>query len=117
MREQYIGRVNGKDKYKKIYLHRVINQTPLKMETDHINRNKLDNRKNNLRTADRSQNAANHNAHKNNITGVCGVNWYGIIGKYRAFIVRNKKRISLGYFINLEDAVAARKKGEIMYAI
>jgi hypothetical protein len=42
-----------------VYMHRLIAQTPVGYETDHINGDGLDNRRANLRTATRSQNAAN----------------------------------------------------------
>lgn len=42
-----------------IRLHRLINNTPDGLDTDHINGNKLDNRRSNLRTVTRSQNMFN----------------------------------------------------------
>ncbi len=42
-----------------IWLHRVVNKTPADKFTDHINGNKLDDRKCNLRTVDKSRNSTN----------------------------------------------------------
>lgn len=49
------GLVDGKKQT--IRLHRLINNTPEGMITDHINHNRLDNRRANLRTVDFKENA------------------------------------------------------------
>lgn len=49
------ARIDGRT----VYMHRLIANTPPGYETDHENRNGLDNRRANLRTATRSQNRAN----------------------------------------------------------
>lgn len=55
-RSVYLGKVRGKYKRFNLKMHRVVNKTPDGLETDHINGNKLDNRKKNLRSCTRSQN-------------------------------------------------------------
>jgi len=52
-------RDNGKREHWSVFLHREINKTPPHLFTDHINGNKLDNRRCNLRTATKSQNGSN----------------------------------------------------------
>ncbi len=47
------------EKRKNILMHRVINNTPNGMETDHINGDRLDNRRENLRSVSRSENQRN----------------------------------------------------------
>lgn len=77
----YPGYVKGRIGGKLVSLHRVITQAPTGVHVDHINRNPLDNRRENLRFVSRSQNMANSRLHKNNKLGVRGVRldkhgWY-----------------------------------------
>lgn len=68
---------------------------------DHINRNGLDNRIENLRVSDPVRNRFN-----SSIAGVC---YRKTRGKYRAYISVSGKRIELGAYATREDAEAARK--------
>ena len=84
-------------------------------EIDHISRNKLDNRKSNLRSATRSQNMQNKDIISSNTSGITGVRWHSQSGNWAAQINVNKKRINLGYFKNKEDAIKAREEAEVKY--
>src|SRR4030066_2184242 len=66
-----------------IKMHRLILNTPNGMETDHINHNRLDNRKSNLRVRTRSQNAINTPIRSSNTSGKKGVDWKKNVGKWR----------------------------------
>lgn len=79
------------------------------------NRNKLDNRKENLRVATATENVLNRGIYKNNTSGIRGVSFNKRKNKWVARLTYNKKVISLGYFNNLEDAKKARLDGEIKY--
>ena len=85
-----------------------------KKVVDHINHNKLDNRKINLRICNNKQNVRNSSSSKNNNLGVLGV---GVrpSGRYRARIMVNRKEIALGTYDTLEEAKKAREKGEKKY--
>ena len=52
---------------------------------------------------------------KRNKLGIRGVYWSSSEEKYVAHITLRKKKIVLGKFTRLEDAIAARKRGEEMY--
>ena len=92
-------------------MHRVILDTPIGFDTDHINRNKLDNRKDNLRIATRSQNSYNKPVMAKSISGYKGVSLFKRTGKWTAQICPNYKKIHLGYFNTpIEAAVAYDKK-------
>jgi len=96
-----------------IYMHRQINNTPSGLVTDHINRNKLDNRKINLRNATNSMNGMNRNLNKNNSSGYLGVFWRKDRKKWIAFIKVNYKRMHLGNFYSKIDAIKARRGAEL----
>lgn len=82
---------------------------------DHKNRNKKDNRKNNLRKADEKENARNRSLGPNNTSGYIGVKWSNVANGWVASIGINDTRINLGTFKDKEDAIIARLKGELKY--
>lgn len=98
-----------------IYMHALINKTPKGKVTDHINQNKLDNRKSNLRTTDKSINAINTKLRKTNTSGYKGVSWNKLCSLWEAYIGKNNTRIRLGLFKKLRDAVEARRQAELIY--
>lgn len=80
---------------------------------DHINRNKLDNRKCNLRLVTQTENTWNKSIGKKNTSGVLGV--YPHKNKWCASITYNHKKYFLGVYENIEDAEKARKEAEIKF--
>ncbi len=76
---------------------------------DHINRNKLDNRKSNLRLTDKSKNA--ENIDRGLYVGITKVP----SGNYQASITVNYKSIYLGTFNTKDEALFARYNAEIKY--
>jgi hypothetical protein len=95
---------------KNVRLHRFILNFP-QWKTDHKNRNKLDNRKQNLREATHTQNM--HNVGKKNITSkskYIGVSFREDRNKWRAYIWINSKYVTLGHYATEEEAVIARDK-------
>ena len=82
---------------------------------DHINRNKRDNRRENLRLANKSLNAFNSKIYKNNKSGVTGVYFRKDTKKWTAEIKVNYRKICLGCYETKEEAINARKKAEQKY--
>jgi len=82
---------------------------------DHINGEGLDNRIVNLREADQGVNMKNTSRRVDNMSGVTGVHWYKNRKKWQAQIQVNGKRIFLGYFDDIDDAIAVRKLANIKY--
>ena len=86
-----------------------------KGQIDHINRNRSDNRISNLREVTNKQNGQNKSKRSDNTSGHPGVHWYKQSSKWVACIMHNYKRIHLGCFSVLEEAIAARKAAEKLY--
>ena len=103
-----------------ISLHRYLALDETELEdssimVDHIDKNTFNNKLNNLRITDNTNNVRNSSLSKNNTSGIIGVNYRKDRNKWRAFIMVNKKQISLGLFDNIEDAIKARLQGELKY--
>jgi len=102
---------NGKNG--SLMMHKLImGNGPKGMVLDHINRDKLDNRKENLRWATPSQNRANAGPFRTSKTGVKGVH-PGKRGRYRAQICNNGKIRSLGEFNTIDEAAIAYRNAAI----
>jgi hypothetical protein len=89
------------------YMHRVIVNTPEGMDTDHINHNKLDNRKQNLRISTRAQNKYNMTKNSRNTSGYKGVSWSTVRNKWEVRISHNGKSFFVGRFSSLKNAADA----------
>jgi hypothetical protein len=96
-------------------LHRVIMNCPEDMVVDHINHDKLNNCRSNLRICTNQQNLMNVSKYKSNKSGVSGVCWFKPSEKWQAYIRLNNKLIHLGYFDNFEEASRVRKEAEKKY--
>lgn len=73
-------------------------------QVDHINRNSLDNRVENMRAATGAQNMANRSVFKNNTSGVKGVSWHSGHKKWSAYVNVAGKRKHLGYCDDIAQA-------------
>lgn len=89
------------------YMHReILGVTDRKIDVDHCNGDGLDNRRENLREATRSQNIWNTGKRKHNRSGYKGVYLHDC-GKYAADINMNRKTYHLGLFETAEQAARA----------
>lgn len=95
--------------------HRLVMGDNGNLVIDHINRDPLDNRKQNLRFVTQHANTTNQKLRKNNTSGHVGVRYRKSIRKWSARIMVNGKEHALGCFDNIEDAIEARKRGEEKY--
>lgn len=91
-----------------VRFHRIVVGAKPQEIVDHINGNRADNRKANLRCCSRAENSRNRKVSSTNKSGVTGVFYDSERGKWSANIIFNAKRIYLGRFESKEDAVRAR---------
>ncbi len=83
---------------------------------DHHNRNRLDNRRENLIQCTIQENNRNKSIRSDNTSGIIGVHWNKRRNKWieRIYPDKNKEK-HLGYFVNKEDAIQARLAAEKEY--
>jgi hypothetical protein len=101
-------------------MHRLImGVTDQKVLIDHVDRDGLNNRRSNLRIADRSLNAHNCKVREDSTTGIRGVSSYWRKGKSRGYVaycayvnVNGKRTILVQGTRDINKAVAARKAYE-----
>lgn len=84
-------------------------------EIDHIDRDPMNNRIENLRSITRSENMQNTGLHRDNSSGYPGVSFHKRTGKYEARIMVNNKQINLGLFNTTEEAYLAYQLAKIEY--
>lgn len=102
-------------KHKVTPLHRfILCIKDSKVVTDHINGDKSDNRKTNLRMCSQNQNGKNVKTKKNNHWGITGVKKTPS-GSWVAYITVDGKTIHIGTFNSKLNAIDARRSAETKY--
>jgi len=92
---------------KLVLMHRAILRAPESKCVDHMNGNRLDNRRSNLRLASHSENMANRKKHKNNTSGYMGVWQRKSSGNWRVELRFENKRHCGGTYATPEEAARA----------
>lgn len=94
----------------------LLGKAPPGMEWDHADRDRLNNRRNNLRAVTHRVNGRNIGLRSDNTSGVMGVIWDKANGKWRAQLEQLvggcRRNIYLGSFTSKDSAVAARRAAE-----
>jgi hypothetical protein len=103
-------KLNGKS----VLFHQLIMDFP-GCEVDHKDRNRRNNKKENLRRATDGQNAINASMRKDNVTGVKGVSWNDTNKNWRSILDLNYERVLDKSFKNFFDAVVCRLNAEKQY--
>jgi len=100
---------------KQVQLHRMVMKAPLGIEIDHIDGNRLNNQKSNLRFATSSQNKMNRGPRKDNHSGYKGVSWHKQINKWTSRIQIGNTYKHLGLFENIIEAVKAYNNAALKF--
>ena len=100
--------------------HRIVylictEKDPVGKVIDHINGDSTFNSFENLRLVTQQENSCNHKLYKNNTCDFAGVSFNKSANKYVAYVYLNFKRIHLGYFDSLDDAIIARQQAVKKY--
>lgn len=110
------GYVEGTINSKHVRLNRfLLNVTDSKLEVDHIDRNPLNNKLDNLRICNRSENVRNTKTRTDNTSGCRGVTFDKRSSKWVASITINRKTIYLGSSKDKEEMITLRKEAELKY--
>lgn len=105
----WIVRIDGE----RFYLSRVVyamstGKDPGHLDVDHIDRNPDNNHPGNLRAITRRENLLNTGLRSDNRSGYKGVSWHKRTQSWVASGYLLGKRIHLGYFDNIDDAINER---------
>ena len=92
---------------REIQMHRVVMNTPQHLQTDHINHDTLDNRRENLRNCTRAENQHNSRPHVRGVSAFKGVSWHKLRAKWQAKIMVAGRRKFLGLFPDEVEAAKA----------
>lgn len=102
-------------KYRRVYMHRLLLNADSDMEVDHINGDRLDNRRANLRVCTRASNSRNAVGKANRrYSRFKGVTWKKG-WKWIAQITVNYQRIYLGGYDSEEKAAQAYNRAALQY--
>lgn len=96
-----------------VMFHRLVMKAERGQTVDHINRNRADNRKKNLRCCSKFENNLNRGLKSTNKSGYIGVHFDNKRNKWIANITYNKKRIFIGRYKTKQEAVKARIQKEL----
>lgn len=105
------GYVRSTIKFGNKFLHRlIIPFVPKGFQIDHINRNKLDNRRINLRIVTQSINKLNSNLYNTNKSGYAGISFNKTMNRWIARVGSSTKPLFQASFCTKEEAVKARQE-------
>ncbi len=101
---------HGNTRQRRLWMHRLVMPSIDGRTIDHINGDRLDNRRCNLRFVTPSQNVMNTAVRSDNKSGVKGICFDR--GKWKAYICKGGKVTNIGRFCTKDEATQARAAAE-----
>jgi hypothetical protein len=108
----YIATHDYENNFRKLSLHRLVTNCPDGKDVDHINHDKLDNRKSNLRICSRSENCMNKRIQNNNTHDCPGLVWRERDRVWEVYIAIDGKYKYIGGSKDKNKAIKIRKDAE-----
>ncbi len=109
------GYVGGKLHRRERPLHKIMLCVDSKHDVDHINRNKMDNRRCNLRVCTHHENSCNQKKRNTNTSGYMGVSFAKNIRKYESYVHYDGRKHGLGYFYSPQEAALVRDAAALYF--
>jgi len=97
----------SKNKQTRIYMHRLITNAPPDKQVDHIDHDKLNNSRKNLRLCTNGENKHNQSCRRSGTSKFKGVSWHKEKKKWGSYIRMYGKGKNLGHFSDEIDAAKA----------
>ena len=96
-----------------VRFHRIVAHAKPGQWVEHKDKNRANNRKQNMRCCSYSENNRNRGLYSTNTSGVAGISFDKKRNRWAASITYNSKRIFIGRFRDKEDAIIARLETEV----
>jgi hypothetical protein len=109
------GAVSSRGGQKKVLMHRLIMNAPEHLEVDHIDGNRLNNLRSNLRLCTSSENKKNRGLRSDTTSGYKGVSFHKQTGKWGARIHNGENYKHLGLFDDKKVAAKVYNEAAIKY--
>lgn len=102
------GYIAGKENRRERPLHKLMIGVDSGFDIDHVNRDKTDCRRENLRVCSHHENCFNQMRRTNNTSGFIGVSYARNIGKYESYVHHCGRKYGLGYYESPAEAALVR---------